>query len=845
MYPIYSAWVLDAQTLLPNTALKGQLVQVVTRNTTTAYPIYDAASDLIPSSLVTVTQGATTPTVYIDTVTPETVYLDWYDAGSGARGPINFEEVSRQSAVSSATSSGGSATSAATSATAATAAAADVASLRAWIDLGNTTRNYAPDPRMTAAVLNQNGATGTVSRPTTGGPDGRSFYRFTVATANTGSPMSLPLSGSGTAGIPVVPGELWTHSIYVRKTAGGPTPRMDVTWYDAAGAPLSTSTGSAATAGATWARITRLLTVPALAMFVRPTLAWSGTAVALQDLDLAMFQVEPGAVATVYHDGSYPTTAHVAHRWVGTPNASISEMLDLSSLVRSVNGVLPDAAGNVVVAAGGGGTMDHGALLGLADDDHLQYFNQTRGDVRYPTKAVSDAAIAAAVAATSTFDRDRGNHTGVQGMGSISGLSAALSARPQVQLVVNGTEERPVGSSIVIWLGGSTQPSNMGGSDVWLAGAAVTPGDTTAPTAPTGLAASGVAATSLTLTWTAATDNVGVTGYRIRQDGVVLSGTTPGLSRLVTGLTSNTEYDFEVAARDANGNWSVYSSAISQTTATSSDVTAPTVPTGLSSSSITASGFTVSWGASTDAVGVTGYRLLLDGVQYALPTGTSQVVTGRTASVTYGVTVQARDAAGNWSAESAELDVTTSAGGSLTTHSVFSTPPAALVKTVESSPYEHATGFYTYSSAATGWKVKGARLYIPTGISVPTSCEVNLYAPGTGTPTLGTPTKTATMTGITAGAWNTVNFPSVTAVNPGEVWWIGIKFSDGTWLGVSTFGEGFVAASDGSTLVLSDRVPNTGLDRNYRRIGTGATEALTGGTERDSWHGMDAIVEVA
>lgn len=98
MYPIYPAWVLDATTLEPNEALKGQQIQVVTRNTTTPYPIYDAAEDPIPSSLVTVTQAASTPTVYIDTVTPETVYLDWYDAGSGARGPIWFEEVSRQSA---------------------------------------------------------------------------------------------------------------------------------------------------------------------------------------------------------------------------------------------------------------------------------------------------------------------------------------------------------------------------------------------------------------------------------------------------------------------------------------------------------------------------------------------------------------------------------------------------------------------------------------------------------------------------------------------------------------------------------------------------------------------------
>lgn len=491
---------------------------------------------------------------------------------------------------------------------------------------------------------------------------------------------------------------------------------------------------------------------------------------------------------------------------------------------------------------GGGGTMDHGALSGLADDDHAQYFNQTRGDGRYYTKTLANTQIADAVAAASTTDRARGNHTGTQAMSTIDGLSAALAARPVAVLVVNGTEARPEGSDTVLWIGGATQPANMGAADVWLAGASLTPGDTTPPTAPTGLATSGVAAASLTLTWNAATDNVGVTGYRVRQDGVILSGTTPGLSRLITGLTASTLYSFEVSARDANANWSVWSSAVTVTTAASSDTTPPTVPTGLAASSITAAGFTLTWTASTDAIGVTGYRVLLDGVQYALPSGTSQVVTGRTASTAYDVTVQARDAAGNWSAESAELTVTTSAGGGLPTHSVFATPPAALIKTVEASPYEHATGFYTYGSS-TGWKVKGARLYVPNGISVPTTAEVNLYAPGSGAPTLGTPTKTVTMTGITSNAWNTVNFPSVTTVAPGQVWWIGIKFADGTWLGVVTFADGFVGASDGSTLVLSDRDPSSGIVRNYRRVGSGSTVALTSGGDRDLWFGMDAIVE--
>lgn len=96
MYPIYPEQVLDATTYEPNQALVGQQVQVVTRNTTTPYPIFTAAGDPIPDSLVTVTAAVSTPTFYIDTDTPETVYLDWYDAGSGQRGPIDFEEVVRQ-----------------------------------------------------------------------------------------------------------------------------------------------------------------------------------------------------------------------------------------------------------------------------------------------------------------------------------------------------------------------------------------------------------------------------------------------------------------------------------------------------------------------------------------------------------------------------------------------------------------------------------------------------------------------------------------------------------------------------------------------------------------------------
>jgi mannan endo-1,4-beta-mannosidase len=95
------------------------------------------------------------------------------------------------------------------------------------------------------------------------------------------------------------------------------------------------------------------------------------------------------------------------------------------------------------------------------------------------------------------------------------------------------------------------------------------PGDTQVPTIPGTPTASAVAATSVTLTWTAATDNVGVTGYDI----VRVSGgseTTVAASATntvtVTGLTADTAYTFAVYARDAAGNRSDRSATVNVTT---------------------------------------------------------------------------------------------------------------------------------------------------------------------------------------------------------------------------------------------------------------------------------------
>ncbi|RCG27096.1 xylosidase, partial [Sphaerisporangium album] len=90
-------------------------------------------------------------------------------------------------------------------------------------------------------------------------------------------------------------------------------------------------------------------------------------------------------------------------------------------------------------------------------------------------------------------------------------------------------------------------------------------GDTQAPSVPGNLAVTGKTATSVTLSWSASTDNVGVTAYNVLRAGTVVA--SPASSPYtVTGLSPNTAYTFTVTARDAAGNTSAPSNAVNVTT---------------------------------------------------------------------------------------------------------------------------------------------------------------------------------------------------------------------------------------------------------------------------------------
>lgn len=197
----------------------------------------------------------------------------------------------------------------------------------------------------------------------------------------------------------------------------------------------------------------------------------------------------------------------------------------------------------------------------------------------------------------------------------------------------------------------------------------VTPGpgtDTTAPTAPSGLKSTAKTASSVTLSWTASTDNVGVTGYDVYK-GTTLAASVTGTSATISGLTANTAYSFTVKAKDAAGNVSAASSAVSVTTdntTTPGDTTAPTAPANLASTAVTTNSVSLSWTASTDNVGVVNYDVYNGSTLAATVTAPNAVISGLAANTEYTFTVKAKDAAGNVSVASNALKVKTGDSGS-------------------------------------------------------------------------------------------------------------------------------------------------------------------------------------
>jgi len=169
------------------------------------------------------------------------------------------------------------------------------------------------------------------------------------------------------------------------------------------------------------------------------------------------------------------------------------------------------------------------------------------------------------------------------------------------------------------------------------------------PSPPADLRASSATRSSITFTWTAATDNVGVTGYDVAVGSASPVRVTT-LGYTVDALACGTSVTVSVVAVDRAGNRSTPASATASTSAClTTDTTAPTAPTGLSASSVTAIAVTLTWTASRDDVGVSGYDVYRGSTRVDSTAGTSYTFTGLACGTTYALYVDAYDAAHNTS----------------------------------------------------------------------------------------------------------------------------------------------------------------------------------------------------
>src|SRR5206468_170839 len=125
------------------------------------------------------------------------------------------------------------------------------------------------------------------------------------------------------------------------------------------------------------------------------------------------------------------------------------------------------------------------------------------------------------------------------------------------------------------------------------------------------------------------------------------------------GLAGSTFYSYRVRTTDGANNLSAYSSTASASTPAPPDTTPPTAPTNLTATAASASQINLAWTASTDNVGVTGYRVQRRPASptprssdLSTPAGTTFNDTGLAASTFYSYRVRTTDGANNLSAYS-------------------------------------------------------------------------------------------------------------------------------------------------------------------------------------------------
>ncbi|WP_339832506.1 carbohydrate binding domain-containing protein [Paenibacillus sp. FSL R7-0272] len=188
--------------------------------------------------------------------------------------------------------------------------------------------------------------------------------------------------------------------------------------------------------------------------------------------------------------------------------------------------------------------------------------------------------------------------------------------------------------------------------------------DQTPPSAPTEVKSTRVTDRSVTLQWTAATDNVGVDGYDIYRNGTKV-GSSQTTEYTDTGLEPAKTYTYSIKARDKANNISDASQTLQVQTLVA-DTEPPTAPTNVVVKESTSSTVTVEWVASQDNYGVARYDIYRDGSKVGESTRLTYTDSSLAPATNYVYTIKAVDAAGNVSAVSESVTVKTKEGNVVT-----------------------------------------------------------------------------------------------------------------------------------------------------------------------------------
>lgn len=179
--------------------------------------------------------------------------------------------------------------------------------------------------------------------------------------------------------------------------------------------------------------------------------------------------------------------------------------------------------------------------------------------------------------------------------------------------------------------------------------------DTDAPTPPQKLQLSALACRSATLSWTAATDNVGVTAYDIYHDGQQMTSVDAATLSATLTLVPGAAWSLYVNARDDAGNVSQASASLAVSVPQCApDTTPPTVPA-TPTGSLNGTTATLTWTPASDNVGVTSYDVYRNDVKVGNTTTPSYTDAGLQPGQSYRYAIVARDAQDNVSARSASL----------------------------------------------------------------------------------------------------------------------------------------------------------------------------------------------